>query len=283
MPCNLTHLGIVRCLNRTASTRVSYQTLSVQMTSACEDFAGTTFGSFRLRYDGLLSLNQSTRAQLSFCSKSSSKYNGSSWADQIGISVPLSTRMAATLTVIQKNILAMSKAEYLSHIGNYDYETKLQVAAAIFKVDVQSSRPSILLLKRKRHGIHSPALFEVPNGNVNDDDFIISDSIARAVSSLVDLKVFRINAMLREKRWVDRQYSWMDDDDHTDLTSLVNTDYLQLNWAVAVSDIGDVAVKSDEHEEYVWATWNALGMLNLRDETRDLAKEALTWAARRLC
>ncbi|KAH8202187.1 hypothetical protein TruAng_003662 [Truncatella angustata] len=191
--------------------------------------------------------------------------------------------MAATLTVIQKNILAMSKAEYLSHIGNYDYETKLQVAAAIFKVDVQSSRPSILLLKRKRHGIHSPALFEVPNGNVNDDDFIISDSIARAVSSLVDLKVFRINAMLREKRWVDRQYSWMDDDDHTDLTSLVNTDYLQLNWAVAVSDIGDVAVKSDEHEEYVWATWNALGMLNLRDETRDLAKEALTWAARRLC
>lgn len=182
--------------------------------------------------------------------------------------------MGPALTLKQKHILAMSKAEYLSHIGNADCKTKLQVAAAIFKMDTQSCRPTILLLKRKAHDARSHGTFEVPTGKVDDSDFIISDSIARAVKKQASLKVFRIEAMLREKRWMDR-HLWLDDDD--EFTIMKN---VQLNWAVAVKDIDDVVVKSDEHEEFVWASWNALGVLDLRDDTRDLAKEALTWAAR---
>jgi 8-oxo-dGTP pyrophosphatase MutT (NUDIX family) len=190
--------------------------------------------------------------------------------------------MGLILTRNQKDILAMSKAEYLTHIGSVDDDTRLQVAAAIFKIDARSSRPTILLLRRRQHDHHRPGVFEIPNGRVDDNDFIISDSIARAVQKQSSLKVFRIEAMLRESRWTDKR-PWLDGEEipGTTLTGLSKN--MQLNWAVAVDNTEDVDIRSDEHDEFVWASWNTLSGLNLRQDTRDLAQEALTWAARRLC
>ncbi|KAK9791881.1 hypothetical protein SCARD494_07288 [Seiridium cardinale] len=190
--------------------------------------------------------------------------------------------MGLTLNQKQKSILAMSKSEYLTHIGNHDHKTKLQVAAAIFRIDVQSSRPTILLLKRSKHDSQRPGTFEAPSGSVKDSDFIISDSVARAVEENSSLRVFRIAAMLREKRWLDKR-SWLDEDDDIVMPSTGLRKHVQLNWAVAVDATRDVAIRSDEHEEFIWASWNVLDRLNLREDTRDFAKEALTWAARCLC
>ncbi|KAI1840885.1 hypothetical protein JX265_013381 [Neoarthrinium moseri] len=187
--------------------------------------------------------------------------------------------MGPTLTSGQKNILAMSKAEYLTQVDDSDSGTRLQVTAAIFRVDVQSSRPTILLLKRRSHDLHSPGAFEIPSGRVDDGDFFISDSIARAVKKQASLKVIKVLGMLREGRWVDR-HSWLEDDD---IKLTVTQKTVQLNWAVSVDSSDEVVVRGDDFEEFVWANWNALGALNLKDDVRDLAKEALTWAARCLC
>ncbi|ETS75748.1 hypothetical protein PFICI_12692 [Pestalotiopsis fici W106-1] len=192
--------------------------------------------------------------------------------------------MGPTLTQNQKHILAMSKAEYLSHVGNVGRDSRLQVAAAVFKIDIQSSRPTILLLKRRSHDSYEPGEFEVPSGSVDDSDFIISDSIARAVQDQSNLRVFRIDAMLREKRWSIPDLYYGDEDmDISNTLVCSKRESMQLNWAVTVHDIEDIIVASEDHDEFVWATWASLNVLNLSTDTRDLAKEALTWAARRLC
>lgn len=190
--------------------------------------------------------------------------------------------MGPTLTQKQKHILAMSKAEYLSHMDNVANDSKLQVAAAVFKIDIQSSRPTILLLRRRSCDRYEPGEFEVPSGSVDDNDFIISDSIARAVQNQSNLRVFRIDAMFREKRWSVTD-PWRDESRNV-RNALVFSDKesMQLNWAVTVHDVEDIVVGGDEHDEFVWATWASLDVLNLSTDTRDLAKEALTWAARRL-
>lgn len=191
--------------------------------------------------------------------------------------------MGAILTRNQKHILAMSKAQYLSYIGRVDSTVNLQVAAAVFKIDVESSRPMILLLRRKTYDSLDVGHFEIPSGLVDDNDFIISDSVARAVKSQSSLRIFRIDAMLREQEWT-AEHSWCDDDigmGHI-LGDWENKN-MQLNWAVTVDDIEDVVVLSAMHDEFIWASWASLSALHLSNDTRDLAKEALTWAARRLC
>lgn len=188
--------------------------------------------------------------------------------------------MRPTLTSDQKNVLAMSKAEYLYSIGAADAGAKLRVAAAVFRIDVESSRPSILLLKRKMTDPRGPGQFEIPMGRVDDSDFFMSDSIARAVKKQAGLKVVRIMGMLRDQRWSDARSGVSDEDLST--APAVSKTHLQLNWAVSVANTEEVVVSKDEHDTYVWANWNALGSLNLQDGVKDLAKEALTWAARGL-
>jgi 8-oxo-dGTP pyrophosphatase MutT (NUDIX family) len=186
--------------------------------------------------------------------------------------------MGPTLTADQKDVLAMSKAEYLYTIGSADIGTKLRVAAAVFRIDVESSRPTILLLKRKTNDPRGPGQFEVPLGRVEDSDFFMSDSIARAVKKQAGLKVVRIIGMLRDQHWSDERSGA--GDEHLSTAPGVTRSHVQLNWAVAVESTEGIVVSKDEYDTYVWANWNALGSLNLQDSVKDLAKEALTWAAR---
>lgn len=55
---------------------------------------------------------------------------------------------------------------------------------------------------------------------------------------------------------------------------------LQLNWTVLVANVDDVALQGEDYEEFVWANWNVLDMLNLTTATREVAKEGLEWAGR---
>ncbi|KAI0127311.1 hypothetical protein BJ170DRAFT_683159 [Xylariales sp. AK1849] len=195
--------------------------------------------------------------------------------------------MGSTLTRDQKDILAMSKAQYMSYVGNNDSASRLQVTTAVFRVDIDSSSPTILLLKRKSTDTLSPCVFEVPTGIVDDEDFWISDSVARTASKQTSLRVQRVTGMLRENRWLDNvldEESWADDDDDDDddneIETFISRQNVRLNWTVFVDSTEDVVVMSDDYEEYVWASRSALVMLNLKEDVRDLAKEALTWAAR---
>ncbi|KAH8653717.1 hypothetical protein BX600DRAFT_440774 [Xylariales sp. PMI_506] len=169
--------------------------------------------------------------------------------------------MAATLTKSQKNILAMNKGQYLAHIGNTiaDFEANgggadlrsyhLHVAAAVFRADgIDSSRPSILLLKRRSppgsgsglgtnaaaatapHGkqyrraggngsggggsVGAATVFEIPTGPVYDSDLFVSDAIARAVERQASLKVTRVLGMLHEHQWTEMRRAPRHSDGH---------------------------------------------------------------------
>ena len=258
--------------------------------------------------------------------------------------------------------------------------SQLTVGAAVFRIDVRSQRPTILLLKKRaptaaapattgpasgppspyqqhhpqhhynrpfleqlpRHllldndGNNShnndgddatkrssclppPAVWELPSGRVDDGDYCISDAIARCVKRLTTLNVVRISSMLREttistaaagnsaRSRRDRQnvdydplralprgaaftsagaglaggnVRFMDEEGWPDLTPTTEKMQLQLNWTVLVANVEDVVLKGVEHEEFVWANWNVLDMLNLTSATREVAKEALEWAGR---
>ncbi|KAK8032368.1 hypothetical protein PG990_002102 [Apiospora arundinis] len=75
---------------------------------------------------------------------------------------------------------------------------------------------------------------------------------------------------------------FLDEEGWPDLTSPQQKEkmQLQLNWTVLVANVEDVVLKGVEHEEFVWANWNVLDMLNLTSATREVAKEALEWAGR---
>ncbi|KAK8113167.1 hypothetical protein PG984_013693 [Apiospora sp. TS-2023a] len=220
----------------------------------------------------------------------------------------------------------------------------LTVGAAVFRIDVRSQRPTILLLK-KRTAAAAPATigpasgpprpasltgppppsWELPSGRVEDGDYCISDAIARCVKRQTSLNVVRISSMLREttattttnpnaaaaahSRRRDRQnvdydplralprgaaftsaeggglaggsVRFLDEEGWPDLTSPQKEKMqLQLNWTVLVANVDDVVLEGVEHEEFVWANWNVLDMLNLSSATREVAKEALEWAGR---
>ncbi|KAK8058593.1 hypothetical protein PG994_009041 [Apiospora phragmitis] len=74
---------------------------------------------------------------------------------------------------------------------------------------------------------------------------------------------------------------FMDEEGWPDLTLAPKEKLqLQLNWTVLVANAEDVVLQGVEHEEFVWANWNVLDMLNLTSATREVAKEALEWAGR---
>ncbi|KAK7967299.1 uncharacterized protein PG986_001576 [Apiospora aurea] len=254
--------------------------------------------------------------------------------------------------------------------------SRLAVGAAVFRIDVRSQRPTILLLKKRATPAAAPAtmgpasglpspyqphhpqhhynrsfreqptrhllsadrndddrttrsstqpphpVWELPSGRVDDGDYCISDAIARCVKRLTSLNVVRISSMLRETttmdaagnepRRPDRQnvdydplralprgatfasaggclgsdiagasVRFMEEEGWPDLTPPRKEKMqLQLNWTVLVANVEDVVLQGVEHEEFVWANWNLLDMLNLTSTTREVAKEALEWAGR---
>ncbi|KAK8035128.1 hypothetical protein PG993_010123 [Apiospora rasikravindrae] len=254
--------------------------------------------------------------------------------------------------------------------------SQLTVGAAVFRIDVRSQRPTILLLKKRtapaaapatigpasgppspyqqHHPQHHynhpfleqlprhlptdrndddktttrsstrppPPVWELPSGRVNDGDYCISDAIARCVKRLTSLNVVRISSMLREttstaaagngSRRPEHQnvdydplralprgaafasaggglasgnagasVRFLEEEGWPDITSPQKTKMqLQLNWTVLVANVEDVVLQGVEHEEFVWANWNVLDMLNLTSATREVAKEALEWAGR---
>ncbi|KAK8065758.1 hypothetical protein PG997_012505 [Apiospora hydei] len=255
--------------------------------------------------------------------------------------------------------------------------SQLAVGAAVFRIDVRSQRPTILLLKKRAAPAAAPAtigpasglpspyqqhhpqhhynrpfleqpprhllsadrndddktttrsssqpphpVWELPSGRVDDGDYCISDAIARCVKRLTSLNVVRISSMLRETttmdaagnepRRPDRQnvdydplralprgatfasaggglgpdsagasVRFMEEEGWPDLTPPHKEKMqLQLNWTVLVTNVEDVVLQGVEHEEFVWANWNVLDMLNLTSATREVAKEALEWAGR---
>ena len=163
-----------------------------------------------------------------------------------------------------------------------------------------------------------PPTWELPSGRVEDSDYCISDAIARCVKRQTSLNVVRISSMLRETTATtttnaaasrrDRQnvdydplralprgaaftsaegdlaggsVRFLDEEGWPDLTSPQDEKMqLQLNWTVLVANVDDVVLQGVEHEEFVWANWNVLDMLNLTSATREVAKEALEWAGR---
>ncbi|KAK8063882.1 hypothetical protein PG996_008534 [Apiospora saccharicola] len=217
----------------------------------------------------------------------------------------------------------------------------LTVGAAVFRIDVRSQRPTILLLKKRTAAAPAtigpasgpprpgslagppPPSWELPSGRVEDGDYCISDAIARCVKRQTSLDVVRISSMLREttattttnpnaaaeSRRRDRQnvdydplralargaaftsaekgglaggsVRFLDEEGWPDLTSPQKEKMqLQLNWTVLVANVDDVVLQGVEHEEFIWANWNVLDMLNLSSATREVAKEALEWAGR---
>ncbi|ORY63285.1 uncharacterized protein BCR38DRAFT_410225 [Pseudomassariella vexata] len=185
--------------------------------------------------------------------------------------------MGPTLTATQKSVLAMSKSQYLSLIQPTHPADSLRVGAAIFRMDLRSSRPTILLLKWSDLMALGPGTFEPPSGRVDDGDWSISDALARAVRKQTGLKVFRVLGMLSEIRQT-TEHVWLGPDG---TESSVTHETVQLNWTVLVENSDEIVVECQEQDqESVWASWNMLEMLSLTAETRALAKEALEWAGR---
>ncbi|KAI1085402.1 hypothetical protein F5B20DRAFT_1912 [Whalleya microplaca] len=144
-----------------------------------------------------------------------------------------------TLTADQKNVLAMSRAQFLDSISAERPADKLAIGVCIFRMDLHTSRPSVLLLRRrpekarpasaasvssaystsssppadKRHS-SSKGLWELPGGKVNESDFCISAAVARKVREQTGLKVVRMVGALREMRRGERVpiLDWDDDD-----------------------------------------------------------------------
>ncbi|KAH9886175.1 hypothetical protein F4778DRAFT_759305 [Xylariomycetidae sp. FL2044] len=159
------------------------------------------------------------------------------------------TTQPSTLVAEQKSILAMSRAQYFSHIRhtaaisaktikNGQATTtaataattttagaaatttaipdKLAVSVCIFQTDHQTSNPSVLLVRRSLRFQKYPGHWELPGGKVSDEDFCISAALARKVDETTGLKVVKVLGMLRDTRHVEEMKILEWDDDHDD-------------------------------------------------------------------
>ncbi|KAF2972093.1 hypothetical protein GQX73_g1409 [Xylaria multiplex] len=156
--------------------------------------------------------------------------------------------MRSALLPSQKAILAMSGARFLAYLRsssadgarpmsvlnytgdkatiNYEpfaYNTrggksplgaadKLSVGVCIFRLDEETLRPTVLLLRRSPRwwrrrvfastgGRQGAGEWELPGGKISDDDFCVSAAIGRLVREKTGLRVTKIMAMLSAVRW----------------------------------------------------------------------------------
>ncbi|CAJ2506610.1 Uu.00g077960.m01.CDS01 [Anthostomella pinea] len=199
--------------------------------------------------------------------------------------------MKPMLLPAQKSALAMSRAQYLAKLRDlWEPADKLSIGVCIFQMDVQTCRPSVLLLRRSLRWHQHPGTWELPGGKVGDGDFCISAAIARRVEEETGLEVVKILSMLQETRHVSevKFLEWDDDDLDQDTggTSdspsvplrVVRKRNLQLNFTVLVESTEAAVLVSEQHDEMVWASFSKVEELRMPGELRRVAHQALAWA-----
>ncbi|KAI1503285.1 hypothetical protein F5X99DRAFT_110073 [Biscogniauxia marginata] len=202
------------------------------------------------------------------------------------------TKAKLALLPTYKSVLAMSRAQFLRHIrGSEQPADKVYIGVCIFRVDVESSCPSVLLLRRSPRWQQHPGNWELPGGKVGDGDFCISAAVARLVSEESGLKVTKILGALRETRHVNRIkiLEWDDDKDvavaqvSDEGSSEFNRrelrkECLQLNFTVLVDDVEDAVLMSKNHDGMVWVNLSRVEGLQMSSDLRGMIYEGLAWA-----
>lgn len=151
---------------------------------------------------------------------------------------------------------------------------KIVVGAAAFLYTPNSTKPSILLLKRVSHELYFPNVFELPSGKVDPDDETLKYALVREVKEETGLDIVGILAELNPMTY-STEKTVMDD---AGKEVLVSNSAIQLNFIVSVS-AGTVKLNADEHSESCWATTEDLRDLDITDGMRVVIREAFQWAA----
>ncbi|KAI2615253.1 hypothetical protein GGR54DRAFT_304086 [Hypoxylon sp. NC1633] len=161
-------------------------------------------------------------------------------------------------------------------------------------------------------------IWELPGGKVREGDFCISAAVARRVAEQTGLRVVRVLGALQDLRRLSevRILDWdndgvgifssgdmMDMLDGATLTSasggssggsssgstsrrspihspqlVLRKECLQLNYAVLVQSHEDLAIRSRDHDELVWASFSRAEMLPMPEELRTVVHQGLAFA-----
>ncbi|KAI1636299.1 hypothetical protein F4809DRAFT_641696 [Biscogniauxia mediterranea] len=143
---------------------------------------------------------------------------------------------------------------------------------------------ALLLLRRRcrRRRHHYPGCknapgggdsgWELPGGEVGEDDFCVSAAAARLVGEQTGLRVAKITGALGETRYVRRSGSrksitgkggggsrrgegvllWWDDDEEEDDDGQLARECLQLNFTALVEDPDKAVLRSGDHDAMAW-------------------------------
>ena len=189
----------------------------------------------------------------------------------------VSPEVAPTLQASTTSKLLMTKAQYRFNHLNVAGEPfdKIVVGAAIFK-SATTLEPhetcKILLLKRSAHEVYYPNVFELPSGNVDDNDASIKHALAREVKEETGVNVSCVIAELPEVLYsTDKQVATADG-----TTKLVRKTCVQLNFVVEAEG-NVISVNPEEHSVGVWASEEDLDRLEMTEGMRSVVKNAMAW------
>lgn len=135
-----------------------------------------------------------------------------------------------------------------------------------------SRLPEFLLLTRSAHEICYPNVFELPIGNVDDNDISLKHALAREVEEETGLGVSRVIAELPNLLYHPEKQVLNGDG----TARSIRKSCVQLKFVVEVE--GDVIrVNLDEHSVRVWATRREVEGLEMTDGMRSVVVNPLTW------
>lgn len=185
--------------------------------------------------------------------------------------------MPQELSIEQISIFSMSPAQYHAYTSQTRNQVfdKIVVGAAILRtsqIDPDIREPLILLLKRSPHETYYPNVFELPSGKADDTDATLANTMYREVLEETGLPVTCVIDMLPEFTYHTEKKVRLEKHRGEET---VRKECIQLTCVARVHGV-DFRVNPAEHEMGVWANKQMLTDLNMTEEIRRLAEEALS-------
>ncbi len=187
--------------------------------------------------------------------------------------------------------LAMTRREFLEHIntGAASFDRVTVGAAVIRRHAADRRRPEILLLQRNLDGARHPGVFEIPGGEIGDEDADASVAavLSREVLRQSGLGVSRVLHTLPELTYVAEERvpgpgpgpdGRGREEGGGGGEKKVRRTTIQLNYVAEVEDEEELRWNPDEHRAGQWVDEPMLEGLNITEDMKGLVKHALLWA-----